>query len=381
MAEDDSGQDKTEAATPRKIDKARQDADVARSRELGTAVSLTLAVGAFYMLGPSAVNTYREFTVDRFAIDREQVFDPMAMPQAMGGAIELMIPVLAPFCVVMLLAAFIAPWLMHGWVWSTKPMKPSLGKINPLKGLKRMFGANAAAELGKALVKFLLLATVAVIVLYGNIGAIAALAHMPLERALPSAFRIVFQMLIALCVVLILIACIDVPWQRFQHAKKLRMTRQQVKEENKETGGNPEIKAKVRSLQQAISQRRMLLDVPKASVIVVNPTHYAVALRYDESLDAPRLVAKGVDHLALRIRELADAADVPVFQAPPLARALYRHAEVGQSIPTELYVAVARVLAYVYGLQAAGTRRDRRPEPPRDLDLPPSMDDRLPPRE
>jgi len=188
-------------------------------------------------------------------------------------------------------------------------------------------------------------------------------------------FGIIFVIILVLVMSLSIVAVVDVPYQRWSYAKKLRMTFQEVREENKEQNGNPEVKAKVRQMQQANANRKMLLDVPDADVIIVNPTHFSVALRYDDNLVAPVVVAKGVDHMALKIREIAKHNKVEIFSAPPLARALYRHSDIGETIPSELYLAVAQILAYVLQVKEASFSDRRRLIRPGNLPVPRSLQD------
>ena len=372
MAED-TGQERSEQATPKRLLDAKRKGDVPRSKELSTAAMMVVALAGLFVLGPSSVSAYREFATSRFRLERGDIFGDMVLPAALHESILAMVPILGPFLFVMFLAVFIAPMIMGGWTFSLNGLKFDISKLSFIKGMQRMLGTEGIGELFKALIKVVALAIMSFLILRSQIDDYIALGTMPLEIAVPSGFFIVFKVLIALTVVVIGVAMIDMPWQYWQFARKMRMTRQEVKEENKETGGNPDVKSKVRSLQQSISQRRMLLDVPEANVVIVNPEHYAVALRYHDELAAPEVVAKGVDHMAMRIREIARASDVTIFSAPVLARALYRHAEPGQAIPTELYVAVAQVLAYVFQVQQARFNRQRPPRRPDHLDVPASM--------
>jgi flagellar biosynthetic protein FlhB len=375
MAANESAQEKTEQASPKRLSDARAKGDVPRSRELNTLTMLLAALIGLAVLGRSGVVAYQELAVAQWRIDRAQLFNNEALLNGFHEPLMHALWIVAPFLAVMFLSAFIGPLFMGGWVFSLSSLKFDAGKLNPLKGLKRMVGIQGLAELLKAVLKFLLLGGVALSVLNARVEDYLLLGQMPLGTALPKAFSLVFSVIMVLMLVMVLMALIDVPYQRWQHAEKLKMTRQEVREESKESNGNPELKAKLRSLQQSVSQRRMLLDVPDADVVIVNPTHYSVALKYTEGSSAPQVVAKGVDHTALRIREIATHADVPVFSAPPLARALYSHAEVGDSIPSELYFAVAQVLAYIFQVKQASFSDRRELEPPVNLTVPKSMRD------
>ena len=375
MASEETAQEKTEEATPKRLDDARKKADVARSRELATAAVLLGGLAGMVVFGPGGVHAYEGLARRQWRIRREDVFDDAAILNGLYEPLVDALVILAPFLALMFVAAIAGTVLLGGWVFSGKALKPDFARMNPVKGLGRMVGPKALGELAKGLAKVVLLGGIGWTVLETRLDDYVALGRRPLELAVPDAFALVFGMLLALIVAIAAIAFLDVPWQRFQHAKKLRMTRQQVREESKETNGNPELKAKVRALQQSVSQRRMLRDVPDADVVVVNPTHYAVALRYVPEESAPVVLASGVDHMAMRIRDIAREHRVATLEAPPLARALYRHAPVGAVIPPGLYVAVAQVLAHVYRARAPGARYE---SPPTDLPIPPELGDPAP---
>ncbi len=276
----------------------------------------------------------------------------------------------------MFFVSLCTPMIMGGWVWSISNLKVDFKKVNPLTGLKRVFGVQGFIELCKALLKVVLLSVISLSLFRTQLADYLNLGLAETSFAINQTFYLLFTMLMFLVLALVLVAVIDGPIQLIRHKNKLKMTMQEVKEEMKETNGNPEIKQKVRALQQSIASRRMLLDVPNATVIIVNPTHYSVALEYTETADAPKLVAKGIDHLALRIREIGEAADVEIFSAPQLARAIYRHTEVGETIPSELYVAVAQILAYVYQLQNGSQANNRNLRAPDNLFVPVAMRDK-----
>ena len=373
MAEgQDSGQERTEEATPKKLQDARDKADVPRSKELTTATMLLAALAGLAFFGTGAARAYQALTRRQWRIDREEVYSDAALLNGLYEPLVTALGIIAPFLALMTFAALAGSVLMSGWVFSGKGLVPDFKRLNPLKGLGRMFGPKALMELVKAMLKVVLLGGLGVLVLQANIDDYIALGRAPLSAAVPQAMRLVFAMLLALIVAIGLIAAIDVPWQKFQHARKLRMTRQEVREESKEINGNPELKAKIRGLQQSVSQRRMLRDVVDADVVIVNPTHYAVALRYVADESAPVVLASGVDHMAMRIREIAREHGIAVFSAPALARALHRHAPVGSVIPTGLYVAVAQVLAHVYRARTPGSAHQ---PPPTDLPVPPELRD------
>ncbi len=279
---------------------------------------------------------------------------------------------LAPIAFVLLILALAAPLMTGGIAFRTGPMAPKLEKFDPIKGLQRMFGTRAIMELVKALMKFGLLLGMALLLLYWTSPTLRSLGTMPLDRALGESAGVLIWCFVALSATLIIIAGIDLPFQIFQHNKKLRMTRQEVVDEMKETEGRPEVKQRQRSLQFEASKRRLDAVVPTATVVVTNPTHYAVALRYEESMTAPVVVASGAGELAAHIRQLARQHGIPMLSAPPLARALYFGSPEGQQIPADLYRAVAQVLIYVMQLNALKGRERAALRPPviRDTDIP-----------
>lgn len=371
MAEQNSGQERTEQPTEKRLKDSREKGQVPRSRELNTmVVMLASAVGLFVFGGSMGEKLMRLVSMD-LQLDRRQLFDKAAIAEALAANVVGALIMLAPFLMLMMVAAFIGPLIMSGWTFSSKAFMPKLDKLNPLKGMKRVFGVQGLVELLKALAKFLLLGSAALLLLHMLSERYITLGQAPLLQGIQSGMQLILLVFLVLALTLGLVAVADVPFQKWSHMKKLRMTVQEVKQESKETEGNPEVRAKVRSLQQQMAQRRMLQEVPDADVIIVNPTHFSVALRYDEvNQQAPRVVAKGVDFLALKVREIATANNVPIFSAPPLARALYHHTEIDQEIPAELYLAIAQILAYVYQLENSLRGQGQAPEKPTDLQVP-----------
>jgi flagellar biosynthetic protein FlhB len=276
-----------------------------------------------------------------------------------------------PFLTLLLVAALVSPLVLGGWTLSSESVAFKPERLNPVQGLRRLISLNGLAELAKALAKFVVLAGATGLFLWSEMDRLLHLGRQPLAPALADAADILGSAFLVLCGALVLIAAVDVPYQFWQHRYRLRMSRQELKEEYKETEGKPEVKSRIRNLQREIARRRMMQEVPKADVVVTNPTHYAVALRYvAETMTAPRLVAKGADLVALRIRDLAAEHGVPVIGAPPLARALYNNTRLNQEIPAGLYLAVAQVLAYVFALQRYRTHGGQAPAPPADLPVP-----------
>ncbi|MFK7855398.1 MAG: flagellar biosynthesis protein FlhB [Granulosicoccus sp.] len=375
MAEQDTGQERSQDATPKRIRDARAKGDVARSRELNTVLMLLASMVGFAVLGGTGVTAYKQLAKNQWHIERDHLYSDQALLNGFLVPFVEALWISAPFLLLMFLAAFVGPMCMGGWVFSASSLKIDMKKLSPLAGLKRMFGIQSLAELLKAVMKVILLGVMSVVLFQLYTDDYLLLATMPIAEAVSSMFGLMFIIVLILVLTLGLVALVDVPYQQWSYAKKLRMTLQEVREENKEQQGNPEVKAKVRQMQQGYANRKMLLDVPTADVVIVNPTHYSVALKYDDDAVAPIVVAKGVDNMAFRIRELAKDADVAIFSAPPLARALYRHADVGDNIPGDLYLAVAQVLAYVLQIKKASFADQRRMVAPTDLPIPKSFQD------
>ncbi|ANN78299.1 flagellar biosynthesis protein FlhB [Bordetella flabilis] len=373
MAEE-SDLEKTEAASPRRLEKAREEGQVPRSRELST--FLVLATGVAALWGGGA---YMYATLD--GVMRNSLgFDPKVARDSsymLVGAAEsgwhgllALLPVLGLLAV----AGIFAAMALGGLVWSGKPLEFQLSKLNPLSGIGRMFSWQTVVELIKAVAKALLVGSVAAGAIWHYHDDMIGIMHASPSAALATMLNIVAMCCAMAVGALLLVAMLDVPWQMFSHAKKLRMSKEDVRQEFKESEGDPMVKARMRQLQRQLARRRMMAEVPKADVVVTNPTHYAVALRYTEGdMSAPRVIAKGMGEIAARIRELAQEHRVPMLEAPPLARALYRHVELGQEIPAALYTAVAEVLAWVFQLRAWRPGWAE-PVPPADLPVPQALD-------
>ena len=375
MAEKGQAQEPTEEPTEKRRADARKKGDVARSKELNTAATMFAATIGLLFFGSSGVKAYKQFTIGQLSQERDRLLSEVEVLNSFNDAFIGAFYIIGPFLGLMFLVSLCTPMIMGGWVWSLTSLKIDFSKLNPLTGLKRVFGVQGLIELFKALLKVILLGVVAIVLLKSQLTDYLNLGRAGTSLAINETFYLLFTMLLSLVLVLAVVAAIDGPIQLIRHKNKLRMTVQEIKEESKESNGNPEIKQKVRALQQSVANRRMLLDVHKANVIIINPTHYSVALEYIEGADAPKVVAKGVDHMALRIREIGSAANVEIFSAPQLARAIYRHAEVGENIPSELYVAVAQILAYVFQLQTGTQANNRKLLAPDNLFVPASMRD------
>ena len=363
MAEHD--QERTERPTPKRIEKARKEGQVPRSPELSAAAVLLVAGGSLRFLGPSLGATLAGVMRSSLALGRAQAFDPGLALSSMGEELLRAGRACAPVLGLTLVAALAAPLALGGWNLSPGAVAPDFTRLDPIAGFGRLFSARGAVELGKAFGKFLVVATAAVWVLRSESARLLGLGAEPLSAAIADAAGLASRALLTVSVGLAVIAAIDVPWQLWQYSKKLGMTREEIREELRESEGSPEMRGRIRRVQREMARRRMMHEVPKADVVVVNPTHFAVALRYEERrMRAPLVVAKGSDLIAARIREIATGHAVPIFEAPPLARALHQSVEIGSEIPASLYVAVAQVLTYIYQLKAARSWGGRAPEPP-----------------
>lgn len=364
MAEE-AQQDRTERATPKRREDARKKGDVPRSRELTMTGVMLSGSGALLLMAGSLGGDLLTAFASGFSIEREQLLDERYLVPAFAEIASKGFLSLLPLAVVLLCAVFLSAAIIGGWSFSLKAAAFKAERLNPLKGLKRVFGANGLNELVKAIAKFGLVAVIAVSWLWYSSDDLLSLGRQPVAEAIRGSLQICGVSLLVVSLGLVVIAAFDVPFQLWQYEKKLRMTRQQVKDEFKETEGRPEVKARVRALQQQIATRRMMEELPTADVVITNPTHFAVALKYDDTtMGAPKVIAKGKDLIAKRIREVATEHGVPLFSAPPLARVLFRTADIGEEIPVRLYTAVAQILAYVYQLNETLRPGQQRPEPP-----------------
>ena len=350
----DSPQDRNLPASQRKIDKARADGQVARSRDLGHLGAVGAGVALLAFFAPGFADATARLLHEGLRFDAALLARPGAMEQRLGELGAQMLLLLAPLFVAVVLVAIASGVLAGGWNFTIKPLLPNFGKLNPLTGIVRVFSGGQLTDTLKACLLALLLGTVGAVYLGQHWMRHADLLGMPLPAALAAGAELILSGLLLIAGVLAVFALVDVPLQRQMLMRRLRMSVEEMKKEHKDTEGNAEIKGRLKARMRELASRRMLAAVPLADLVVMNPTHYAVALKYDEnSMAAPRVVAKGADLLALRIRDLARASKVPVLQAPPLARALYTHTEVDHEIPARLFSAVAQVLAWVYQLRDA----------------------------
>ncbi len=364
----DTAQERTEQATPRRLQQARERGQVARSRELTTTTILLASAAGLSGLGPHVVEGIADVMRASFELSPLTLAYGPPIPDRFQAAVITALVSLAPFLALMAMVAALAPMSLGGWSFSSQAVSFKWEKLDPVKGLKRVFSWNGLMELSKALAKFVLVSGTAMIVLWASMDELLSISHQPLLPALGRAAELVAWSFFALSSATLVVAFFDVPFQLWNHGRQLRMTRQEVKDEFKDTEGKPEVKARLRALQREVAQRRMMEAVPTADVVVTNPHHYAVALRYlPGKMTAPRLVAKGADLVAARIREVAGEHLVPLVSSPLLARAIYFNTRINHEIPVGLYVAVAQVLAYVMRLREYDGRGTM-----------PSLDDDLP---
>jgi len=350
MAED-SSQEKTELPTARRLEKAREDGDVARSKELSMAMIMIVTSALMIFMGGDIVMSLGHMMTDGLLLDRALIFDVQLLPVHLATILFEGFWAIVPILLVTLFITLLTPAFMGGWIFSTKAFMPKASKLSPIKGFGRMFGVKAIVELLKAVGKFLLVAGIGLFTLTWYSDGLLGLGKGSPEAAFMQAGEIMAWSVFFMCLSLVLIAAIDVPFQAYQHTKKLKMTLQEVKDEMKDVEGRPEVKAAIRQKQREMSMQRMVDAVPDADVVIVNPEHFAVALSYDQTSEgAPKVVAKGVDHMSDRIREVAKKNAIEIVRLPTLARAIYYTTELDQEIPEPLYLAVAQVLSYVFSL-------------------------------
>ena len=371
MAESESGADKSEEPTGKRLEESRKKGQIARSKELNTlAVTLTGTV-ALIIFGAYMGNVLMDIMRGNFSLPRDVLMNEGSMALYLLASGKQALVAAQPFLIALLIASVVGPIALGGWLFSAEALQPKASRMNPLAGLKRMFSVQALVELLKALAKFLVILAVALVVLSVDQDDLLAIANEPVEPAILHSLKVVGWSAFWLSCGLILIAAVDVPFQLWSHKQKLMMTKQEVRDEYKDTEGKPEVKGRIRQLQREMAERRMMQAVPQADVVITNPTHFAVALKYDpEKGSAPVLLAKGGDFLALKIREIAQEHKVMVLESPALARAVYYSTELDQEIPAGLYLAVAQVLAYVYQLRQYQAGKGKRPGPLPDFPIP-----------
>ena len=374
MAENQDGQEKIHEPTAKRLQDARRKGQVPRSRELNTMAITLLGTASLVLFAPRFTAAMYELFEGQFVLSRSELFDPNALLNHLSTAIADALWMLTPFFLVMIAVAVLASVALGGFNISAEAMQPKLSKLDPIKGMKRVFSVKGLMELVKSMGKFLLISLATGVLLYVWAEELLRLGDLDIELALRQGMTMVGWSSVLIASALIVLALIDVPFQLWQHKRDLKMTQQEVRDELKETEGKPEVKNRIRKLQMEMAQRRMMEEVPKADVIVTNPTHYAVALRYDaERMAAPIVVAKGRDLVAANIRRVGEASDVPRVEAPMLARAIYFNTEMQQPIPAALFLAVAQLLAYVFQLRAYHEQGGDIPSAPKDYPVPEEM--------
>lgn len=373
MAEDSD--DKTEAPTSHRLEKAREDGQVPRSKELTSILILVVGISIIWIGGEAFARRLSMMLSVGLRFDHNIVNDQNLILSQIILLIKNAVYALLPLIMGVVIMAILAPLMLGGLVFSGKSLQFQFSKLNPLSGIKKLFSAQVAAELVKAMMKALLMGSVAGFYLWHKWPDMMRLMTEAPVTAMASAMNIAGMCCLLVVLGIIPMVGFDVFWQIYSHIKKLRMSRQDIRDEFKQQEGDPHVKGRIRQMQRAAARRRMMADVPKADVIVTNPTHYAVALQYDENkMSAPKVVAKGSGLIALRIREIGTENRIPMLEAPPLARALYRHAEIGQQIPGQLYSAVAEVLAWVWQLKRWRLTGGQRPVKPENLPVPEALD-------
>lgn len=374
MAED-SDMEKTEPATPKRLEKAREEGDVPRSREMVTCTML-LAMGlGLWMLGGSLTQALKVNLSSGLTLERQMAFDPYRLLVNIGEHLGSLLWAFVPLAGLMLVVAIASPVLLGGWLFSGKALMPNFMRMNPATGLANLVSVNALVELLKAIAKSLVVGTAAYVVISSQLEQVLSLPLLSLHDGMAEVTHLLLVGFFTIVAALVLIAAVDVPYQLIHYANKHKMTKEEVRQESKESEGNPEIKAKIRQQQREMARRRMMAEIPNADVVITNPTHYAVAIKYQsDSMRAPIVIAKGADAVALKIREIAGENNITIMEAPKLARALYAHTELGDAIPEALYAAVAEVLAYIFQMRIFSKQGGVRPQVPVALDVPEALD-------
>lgn len=373
MAED-SDLERTESPSPRRLEEARRKGQVPRSHELAIFIGLFSALLTFITIAPAVAQGLRQIMERTLSFNKATLADPMQLPVIFLSAAKDALVTMAPLMGISVAAALLPALVMGGWLFTLEPLQPNFGKLNPFAGIARIFSVHSLVEMIKAVLKSVLIGGVAGAVIWHERADILQLVVMPLEPSFLGAWEIIRYTLLMVTGSLLVIVAIDVPFQLWDYYRNLRMTKEEVRQEMKEQEGDPQIKAKIRQLQRERARRRMMSEIPKADVVVTNPTHYAVALKYDSAMAAPKVIAKGSFLLAERIIDIARDNKVTVVRTPPLARALYHNTELGDEIPARLYTAAAEVLAYVYQLRHFQRYGGLQPNLSETLPVPEDMD-------
>ncbi|PSW58445.1 flagellar biosynthesis protein FlhB [Photobacterium leiognathi] len=358
-----SAQDKTEKATPQKIRKAREQGQIPRAKDF-TAATIFIAVIVFFYFQIDviwqALNGVFQLNM---TISHDDLRSPWLAIEALGTSLAIIIQLLLPLFALIFITAIASGLLLGGWLFYPAGVLPKLSKIDPIAGIKRMFSTRSLVELLKSTLKVCVIFLLLYLYLDTNLSRLLGMQNLPLKQGVSLIMTILFHGILLMGVALFLFGLIDIPYQKWEHAKELKMTKQELKEEFKTNEGNPEIKQRIRQIQQQFARRKIDKAVPKADVVIVNPTHYAVAIKYDTTLsEAPFVVAKGIDEAAMHIQTIAKQHDVEILRSPPLTRAIYHSTQIEQAIPSQLYVAVAHILTYVLQLKAFRQGQGNQPQ-------------------
>lgn len=366
MSENQTPQeDRTEQATAKRLEDARRKGQIPRSRELNMAVVMVAACMTLYSDQAGIAASARKLMTNALRFDQAALTDPGYMTRALADAVLTALRMCTPLFAALVAAAVFGAVAVGGFVFSADPVSLKLERLNPIAGIGRMFSANSLVEVLKALAKASVIIGFIVALLMNSTHSLLGLSAQPINSAMAESTWLVLLALTVSSAALLLIAAVDTPWQLWSHAQRMKMTRKEIEDEVKESDGRPEVRSRIRALQQETARRRMLADVAKADVVITNPTHFAVALRYDDQrMRAPVVLAKGADLTAARIRKVATGHKIALFESPLLARALYWSTDIGQEIPAPLYLAVAQVLTYVYRLRNARLQGGTWPEKP-----------------
>jgi flagellar biosynthetic protein FlhB len=370
----ENSQEKTEEATERRLKELREQGSVSRSREFNNMIGLFSGVAFFYFFGANLFAHVVQIFQDNLQLERKEIFDQSFLFYQLQSVGMSFFYILFPLFVMIIIFSLLSNLMVGGWLFSFKIISPKLERINPVAGFKRVFSVKSLSELVKSLLKFFLVCIFSVVCFFLFKNDLLRFLEMETLHAIFKGFNLLWIASVVFLIPLIIIATIDVPFQRWAHAKQSKMSKFELKEEYKETEGKPEVKQKIKQLQQRLARSRMMANVPKADVIITNPDHYAIALQYNKKeMDAPIVLAKGMDLVAEKIREIAKENKIPLVSAPPLARALYYSVDIGGEIPRGLYVAVAQVLAYIHQLNLYFRGQSQKPVLPKDWDIPPEL--------
>ena len=374
MSEESSAEDRTEQPSDKRLKEAREKGDVPRSRDLSGALVVLAGVSAMLSSAPSAMAHVRTIYRLGLGYTREALFSEALPGRVLHLAVSEALALFAPVAIATVLATLAAPILLGGLNFSAQALQPKFERLDPIAGFGKIFAMRGLVELGKALLKLVLIGFALVLLLRHWQGELLTTGRGSVAFGIADSLSLLGRAALTFGCMLGLIGGVDALYQKFDHSKRQRMTKQELKDESKETEGNPELKGRIRQMQHQLARRRMMQDLPTADVVVTNPTHFAVALKYDENrFGAPRVIAKGVDVMAQQIRAVAAGHRIALVESPPLARALYATTELGREIPASLYVAVAQILAYVFQLKQAGARGDTPPPPPPQPDIDPDL--------